>query len=429
MRCYAAAVKSWPAVAQPNAVHERDSLRASQSASSRASEAALDALNARVSAADISAAGAPFSSELTAAVEQFESGTGWSAQDAGDWLEIAAESSENDVSEDCAAERAWERRVPSTSGAVPAQRRRPGGEDAAAAAPPDNAAADALMLDSLSAQRATHLPDAWPSAAPRSHAPGAPPPARPAPRPAPLLPALDVLDPVPAHRAPGAAASSPHLAAALAAPNFRPRHAALVAQLAAWGYFRAGGRELPAKNAFAAFGRANPDLLYALPPRELSIFAKKFVALPPREVKRKVRNGAARLVRLYVDFELEPLSHSGAASFQDVTRLLLFVAEASFSHVERLAPGIVAAAADVVPAVIMAAAQPPVPGRRRQHSDDWHALREGQRTAAARKRNFRESGRLARAGTRRDERCASSHHSSATRGQLRHCHEHHVGCR
>jgi hypothetical protein len=217
----------------------------------------------------------------------------------------------------------------------------------------------------------------------------------------PLLPPLDVLDPVPSHRLKPATAE--RLAALYSEHKFRDRFAILVEQLTEWGYFDCNGRTLSSKHAFAAFGRENPDLLYALPPQKLHILTKKFKPLPAREVIRRVRLAGARLIRLYVDFQSEPFSHVGAPSFLDLTRLVLFVATSNFPHIEAQAPGIVAAASDIIPSMLLAASQPPLPGRRREHSNEWHALQASLLTTAQRKSRFREDGK------RLKQRCATHH--------------------
>jgi hypothetical protein len=210
-------------------------------------------------------------------------------------------------------------------------------------------------------------------------------------RPLPLLPPLDVLDPVPSHRLDPP--PTERLSALQAEPKFRDRFAILVEQLTAWGYFHSNGRVLSSKHAFAAFGRANPDLLYALEPREIHILAKKFKPLPAREVIRRVRTASTRLIHLYVDFQIEPFSHVGAPSFLDLTRLLLFVSSSDFPHIEALAPGIVSAASNLIPSVLAAASQAPLPGRRREHSNEWHELQASFLTAAQRKARFRDAGK------------------------------------
>ena len=208
---------------------------------------------------------------------------------------------------------------------------------------------------------------------------------------APLLPTLDQPDAVPAHRAapdamPG---KEMHMPTLLRSSHFNDKFAAFLAQLTAWGYVELtpSGRALTApKNALNDFARQNPDLLYALAPRELHIFAKKFKPFPRRELNRKHRAAAARLMHMYADFHMQP-DYNGNPLTQDAVRLLHFVSEADFRVIEDKAPGIVAAANDLIQSMALAAQKPPAAEHwRKSHSADWVALREhvlGERQARA----------------------------------------------
>lgn len=61
---------------------------------------------------------------------------------------------------------------------------------------------------------------------------------------------------------------------------------------------------------------------------------------------------------------------------QDVTRLLMFVATAEFSEIEQTAPGIVAAASDLLLEVLIAGTQPPSELARDDHSAQWRDMRD-----------------------------------------------------
>lgn len=62
---------------------------------------------------------------------------------------------------------------------------------------------------------------------------------------------------------------------------------------------------------------------------------------------------------------------------QDVIRLILFVSISEFSEIEATAPGIVSAASDLLPEILIAATQQPRLGAARlDHSVQWHDLRQ-----------------------------------------------------
>jgi hypothetical protein len=204
-----------------------------------------------------------------------------------------------------------------------------------------------------------------------------------------LLPALEELPSLPAHRS--SCEAPAHLDAINATSKFRERFDAFKEQLRAWGYFAGPSSTRPVlpKNALASFARANPDLLYALPVRDLHIFSKKFKAFPCRDLIRKVRAASQRLFNRYTDFHYEP-TFNGHPTFQDVTRLLLFVSMSDFPMIEKIAPGIVAAASELLPSIIVAASVPPQPADSRlQHSREWHAMCEDAELQTAKLDGFR----------------------------------------
>lgn len=61
---------------------------------------------------------------------------------------------------------------------------------------------------------------------------------------------------------------------------------------------------------------------------------------------------------------------------QDVTRLLLFVATSEFADIEEIAPGIVAAASDLLLEILLASTQPPSELARADHSGQWRDTRD-----------------------------------------------------
>lgn len=63
------------------------------------------------------------------------------------------------------------------------------------------------------------------------------------------------------------------------------------------------------------FARANPDLLHAIPVREINIFVKKFKAFPKKTLDRKYRAATSRLTNLYADFQMEA-TFNGQPTFQ-----------------------------------------------------------------------------------------------------------------
>lgn len=121
----------------------------------------------------------------------------------------------------------------------------------------------------------------------------------------------------------------------------------------------------------------------------------------------QVRAASGRLMHLYDNFTLQP-SHNGDPVFQDVTRLILFIAQSDFPSIEAKAPGIVAAACELLVDVTVAAVLPPelkTEKARRAHSADWYQLREtveAQREDAARRLTERRDAKRA---ARADYRC------------------------
>ena len=275
------------------------------------------------------------------------------------------------------------------------------------------AAADVRALDALSTRR-DRAHASLPSAAASTSAPAAPPQprplvdvsdsvalAQPAAAAVELLPPLEQPDPVPAHRTAGVPAE--HLGAATATPKFRERYTALLEQLRAWDYFapdksqRAAGRRVLPKAALTRFARGNPDLLHTLAVRDLHIFSKKMAAFPRRALDRKVRAAGERLCNRYGDCQAAP-TFNGNPTFQDVTRLLLFVSLSDFPQIEATAPGIVAAAAELIPGILTAAAQPPAgEAARLAHSREWLDQREHMEEALAALGERRVDRRRARA--------------------------------
>ena len=207
------------------------------------------------------------------------------------------------------------------------------------------------------------------------------------------LPQLEEPEDVLPHRIGGEAQHMPQM---LKSSKFRDRFPLFEAQLRAWGYYdpsmvNSHRYKLQDKNAFNAFGRLNPDLLYALSVRELQIFVKKFKLFPARHfADRKVRAARSRLLNLYVDGRLEP-GRNGAAMFQDVLRLILYISQQEeFGPLEKAAPGIVRAASDLLPMMLSIATQPPSSNASARHCEEWTALMDDmaakQSEAKARKR-------------------------------------------
>lgn len=93
---------------------------------------------------------------------------------------------------------------------------------------------------------------------------------------------------------------------------------------------------------------------------------------------------------------------------QDVVRLLLFVNISEFSEIENRAPGIVAAASDLLPEILIAATQPPrLDAARLDHSVQWHDLCEAAQAESGRRRH--STGGSGRPNPRCDLRnCATS---------------------
>ena len=186
-------------------------------------------------------------------------------------------------------------------------------------------------------------------------------------------------DTLPEHRTSGVAAEVRNEMAL--APKFREKWQLFIRQLSSWKYLDKS--DASAKQGIMAFARANPDLLYHLPAREVHIFVKKFAAFAPRSMERKVRAGTARLSNLYVAFEPVP-TFNGQPNFKDLLRLLLFVSLSDFQALESRAPGIVGAANVLLPLVLDAAVQPLLPNARRDHAADLQILVEATADAASR---------------------------------------------
>lgn len=158
-------------------------------------------------------------------------------------------------------------------------------------------------------------------------------------------------------------------------PKFRDRFAAFLNQLDVWGHAEPDTPNATAspKHIVQSFARCNTDLLYLLPAREVHLFAKKFKSLPPRSLDRKVRSAASRLTNLYVDFQTVP-GFNGSPVFRDVLRLLLFVSQSDFQELEGQAPGIVGSSNDLLPEILLAAAQAPSEAAQLEHATQLQAI-------------------------------------------------------
>lgn len=89
---------------------------------------------------------------------------------------------------------------------------------------------------------------------------------------------------------------------------------------------------------------------------------------------------------------------------QDVARLLLFVATSEFAEIEETAPGIVAAASDLLVEILVASTQPPSELARADHSGQWRDARASLTLIAASNR-----ASTTKSKKRNVERCSAAH--------------------